>query len=56
MLRVVTVPIVSNEKCKKIYHEFIVNERNICAGVREGGKDSCQVNKNKLNITVKSSH
>lgn len=49
ILMQVQVPIVTNEKCKKIYRSierFKVHPRFdgevICVGFTEGGKDSCQ--------------
>ncbi|XP_045132697.1 trypsin-1-like isoform X5 [Portunus trituberculatus] len=43
VLRKVRLPIVSDEECRKSYATF--NEKifdsNICAGYKEGGKDSC---------------
>ena len=39
----VTVPIVSQESCQKSYEDEDITERMICAGIPEGGKDSCQV-------------
>lgn len=43
----VTVPIVSNDKCKDMFlkagrHEYIP-DIFMCAGFEEGGRDSCQV-------------
>jgi len=43
----VSVPIVSNEKCKSMFlragrHEHIP-EIFLCAGYEDGGRDSCQV-------------
>lgn len=43
----VSVPIVSNDKCKSMFlragrHEFIP-EIFLCAGYENGGQDSCQV-------------
>ncbi|XP_018580028.1 trypsin-7-like [Anoplophora glabripennis] len=40
-LQVVKVPIVSNEECAKAYGDLLT-DRMICAGYKEGGKDSCQ--------------
>lgn len=42
MLRVVSVPIVNHSKCNKMYASYggITNQM-ICAGLKEGGKDSC---------------
>lgn len=40
-LRKVTVPIVSTSTCNQQY-EGIIDDRQVCAGLPEGGKDSCQ--------------
>lgn len=42
-LQAVTVPIIDKQECLQIYGE-VVKEYMICAGYREGGYDSCQVN------------
>jgi len=41
-LRSVGVPIVSQQDCKSSYGESDITDRMICAGLKEGGKDSCQ--------------
>jgi trypsin len=41
ILRKVTVPLVSREKCDLAYSGQIT-DRMVCAGLDEGGKDSCQ--------------
>ncbi|XP_053698577.1 trypsin-1-like, partial [Sabethes cyaneus] len=42
-LQEVTVPIMSNEDCKKsAYGERRITENMMCAGLPDGGKDSCQ--------------
>lgn len=40
----VQVPIVSNAKCTAngSYHESLVTSKMLCAGYKEGGKDTCQ--------------
>lgn len=40
-LNAVDVPIVSNEECKIAYGQR-VNQDHVCAGLKQGGKDSCQ--------------
>lgn len=40
ILRVVTMPIVSNVNCNKSY-EMRIKDGQLCAGVPEGGRDSC---------------
>lgn len=43
VLRIAQVPKVNREECRKAYAEMIeVTDRMICAGLKEGGKDSCQ--------------
>ncbi|XP_018326582.1 trypsin-1-like isoform X2 [Agrilus planipennis] len=41
-LQAVTVPIVSMESCRKSYGTGNITDRMLCAGLPEGGKDSCQ--------------
>jgi len=41
-LRKVTVPTVSDEECRNAYGEDDIADSMICAGLKEGGKDSCQ--------------
>jgi len=41
-LQKVTVPIVTDKKCRKHYGDDEIEDSMICAGVNEGGKDSCQ--------------
>lgn len=44
ILQEVTVPIMSNDDCKKTaYGEKRITANMMCAGIAEGGKDSCQV-------------
>lgn len=40
-LRYVDVPIVSRAECKSEYPSSSITENMVCAGVLEGGKDSC---------------
>lgn len=43
-LQEVIVPILSNKDCKKTaYGEKRITDNMLCAGIPEGGKDSCQV-------------
>lgn len=42
-LQAVTVPVVARDDCQKAYKNSNITERMICAGIPEGGKDSCQV-------------
>lgn len=41
-LRQVTLPIWNNTDCEAAYSSKVINSRNLCAGFKEGGKDSCQ--------------
>ncbi len=44
VLQEVVVPIMSNDECKKTaYGEKRITANMLCAGIPEGGKDSCQV-------------
>lgn len=42
-LQEVTIPIWPNDECDAAYEQDII-DKQMCAGAREGGKDSCQVN------------
>ena len=39
----VTVPVVSDTDCRLRYGEDDIADSMVCAGLAEGGKDSCQV-------------
>ena len=41
-LREVSLPIWDNQQCRGVYGERLVHPTHLCAGTREGGKDSCQ--------------
>ena len=38
----VSVPIVSQDRCKKAYGSSAIHASMVCAGLDKGGKDSCQ--------------
>lgn len=45
ILQKVTVPVVSNEECKRSYEKyqnFIIDEKILCAGYPNGRKDACK--------------
>merc|ERR1712168_1400321 len=42
VLKKVQVPVVSDEECRAAYGESQIKDSMICAGLKEGGKDSCQ--------------
>jgi len=42
ILQKVTVPVVTDKKCRKAYGQDKIADSMICAGLDEGGKDSCQ--------------
>ncbi|VVC91719.1 unnamed protein product [Leptidea sinapis] len=42
VLRAVELNIISVVECRKYYGKETITQRMICAGVREGGKDTCQ--------------
>lgn len=42
-LRQVSIPTVSKVECNK-YYNYTIKSSQICAGLKEGGKDACQVN------------
>jgi len=42
VLKKVQVPVVSDEECRAAYGESHIKDSMICAGLKEGGKDSCQ--------------
>lgn len=41
-LREVTIPVVADDTCAESYGNAFVPASMVCAGLREGGKDSCQ--------------
>jgi len=41
-LRHVQVPLISDAKCAENYGEDSIFDSMICAGLKDGGKDSCQ--------------
>ena len=41
-LRDVGVPAITNEECTESYNLKMISEKMLCAGKRDGGKDSCQ--------------
>ena len=46
----VEVPIVDQEQCKSYYAPDLITDDMMCAGLPEGGKDSCQV---RIEIIIK---
>uniref|UniRef100_A0A8C2WSV1 Peptidase S1 domain-containing protein n=1 Tax=Cyclopterus lumpus TaxID=8103 RepID=A0A8C2WSV1_CYCLU len=53
VLQEVNLPIVGNNECKCAYSE--ITDNMICAGLREGGKDSCQGDSGGPLVTKKDS-
>lgn len=49
-LKAVDVPILPDEKCREAYKDAY-EDTMLCAGYDEGGKDSCQVQKNLISFT-----
>lgn len=48
-LRKVNVPVVNSKVCQRAYRLFrSISDRMLCAGLRRGGKDSCQVRTSHL--------
>uniref|UniRef100_A0A3Q4HZF1 Peptidase S1 domain-containing protein n=1 Tax=Neolamprologus brichardi TaxID=32507 RepID=A0A3Q4HZF1_NEOBR len=43
ILQEVNVPIVGNNQCRCELQKFVITDNMICAGLQNGGKDSCQV-------------
>jgi len=41
-LRKVTIPVIATPTCKKYYGDEEITDSMLCAGLAEGGKDSCQ--------------
>ena len=39
------LPITSQEQCEKSYPRLEISDSQLCAGYKEGGRDSCQVKK-----------
>lgn len=50
-LQEVTVPILSNSECRKTaYGSSRITDNMMCAGFKDGDKDSCQVGHIKFSI------
>lgn len=43
ILQKVTVPLMSKEECQARYRKRRIDDKEICAGYDEGGKDACKV-------------
>lgn len=47
VLQEVQVPLVSLDECRSTYRSLtdtrVIDERVLCAGLKNGGKDACQV-------------
>jgi hypothetical protein len=44
-LREATMPLIESRECRNMYppsSKGVIDERNVCAGLKEGGRDSCQ--------------
>lgn len=49
-LQEVFIPIISNNECRMTkYPARKITDNMLCAGYKEGGKDSCQVNILQIN-------
>ena len=47
----VRLPILQNTACRNSYHRiYRITDRMICAGLQEGGKDTCQVGRCLLSV------
>jgi len=44
-LQEVEVPILTNTECRTMYPPHRITDNMLCAGYKEGGKDSCQVSR-----------
>ena len=44
ILKEVQVPVITNDACKQFYQgtPAAIDDKSICAGFKEGGRDSCQ--------------
>ncbi|XP_059482693.1 trypsin-1-like [Neocloeon triangulifer] len=56
VLREVTVPIMSNSKCQSYYGTSQITDNMLCAGFKEGGRDSCQGDSGGPLIVKNESH
>ena len=58
MLQEVDLPIINNTECEMMYEKAGFREHIphifICAGYREGGKDSCEVKMTSLDLDIHS--
>ncbi|XP_042591975.1 uncharacterized protein LOC109055827, partial [Cyprinus carpio] len=51
VLQEVEVPVIGNRQCSCLYGVGEITDNMICAGLLEGGKDSCQVQKPSVQLT-----
>ena len=42
VLQKLTLPVITDDECRAVYGHSQVLDSNLCAGIKEGGKDSCQ--------------
>ncbi|CAM5141169.1 unnamed protein product, partial [Natator depressus] len=42
ILQKATIPLIPNEECQTRYQQDRINDKMICVGYREGGKDACK--------------
>lgn len=55
ILQEVVVPILTNAECRATkYPSRKITDNMMCAGFKEGGKDSCQVSKSRINLKLRN--
>ena len=59
VLKYVSVPLITNEKCidpHTNYPSYYITSNMVCAGIKEGGKDSCQYDSGGPLVVPRSSN
>lgn len=52
----VSLPIVNQRECQASFGDFPITNRQLCAGLKSGGKDACQVRNNIHNLLYNNTY
>lgn len=50
-LQMVSIPIIDRKVCNETYYKGEIDEYMICAGLKKGGQDACQVSRIRIQCT-----